>query len=189
MLWGNWMAVVLKLRPAFKRLRSFQWFVIILAATSVRRDLAGVTSFIRSMGILPCFYTSLIHFFHSSAVNLKELTRLWFCLVLEIFTQKFLINGQIVLLGDGIKIGKEGKNMPAVKRLHQSSQSNSKAEYIMGHSFQAISVLICFCVTAISVPISCRVHEGIRTGSRDRKTLSEVKKKNLTLPDTKRNGS
>ena len=32
--------------------------------------------------------------------------------------------------------------MPAVKMLHQQSASNSKPEYIMGHSFQAISLLV-----------------------------------------------
>ena len=177
-MWANWMAAVLRLRPAFKRLRTFQWFVIILAAMSVRKDLMGVTSFVRSINISPCFYTSILHFFHSTAIDLKKLTELWFSFVFEKFTNKFLINGQIVLLGDGIKIGKEGQNMPAVKLLHQDSQSNSKAEYIMGHSFQAISILICFCFTAISVPLICRIHEGIRTGPRDRKTLMD---KFLTL--------
>ena len=57
-MWANWMAAVLRLRPAFKRLRTFQWFVIILAAMSVRKDLMGVTSFVRSINISPCFYTS-----------------------------------------------------------------------------------------------------------------------------------
>jgi hypothetical protein len=37
-----------------------------------------------------------------------------------------------VLVGDGIKIPKRGKKMPAVKLLHQQSESNTKPEYIMG---------------------------------------------------------
>lgn len=178
MLWANWMAVVLRLRPAFKRLRTFQWFVIILAAMSIHSDLMGVTSFVRSLDIVLAFYTSILNFFHSNAVNLQMLTQLWFTVAFELFINKFLINGQIVLLGDGIKIGKEGKKMPAVKLLHQDSDSNSKPEYIMGHSFQAISILIRFLSTAISVPLTCRVHEGIRTGPRDKKTLMD---KFLTL--------
>jgi hypothetical protein len=48
-------------------------------------------------------------------------------------------DGYVVFVADGLKIAKEGKKMPAVKCLHQESQNNSKAEYIMGHSFQVIS--------------------------------------------------
>ena len=172
-MWPNWMAAVLKLRPAFKRLRTFQWFVIILAAMSVRVDMAGVTSFIRSLNIYDGFYTNLLHFFHSSAVDLSALTQLWTSLALELFPNKFMINGRIVLVGDGIKIGKEGLKMPAVKLLHQSSQNNSKAEYIMGHSFQAISLLVCSSLSVIGVPLTCRIHEGIKTGPMDRKTLMD----------------
>ena len=32
--------------------------------------------------------------------------------------------------------------MPAVKYLHQQSASNTKPEYIMGHSLQAISLFV-----------------------------------------------
>ena len=39
------MAIVSQLRPAFSRLRTFQWFVIILAAMTVRIDsMGGVSS-------------------------------------------------------------------------------------------------------------------------------------------------
>jgi hypothetical protein len=45
------------------------------------------------------------------------------------------------LVGDGIKVSKEGKKMPGVKHLHQSADSNTKAEYIMGHSCQAVAFI------------------------------------------------
>ena len=173
MLWANWMAAALKLRPAFKRIRTFHWFVIILSAMAVRGDMAGVTSFVRSFGILPRCYTSMLHFYHSTAVDLEKLTSLWAALVLDLFTKKFMINGQIVLVGDGIKVGKEGRKMPAVKSLYQSSQSNSKSEYIMGHSLQAVSLLVYSVASVVAVPLSCRIHEGIRTGPGDRKTLMD----------------
>jgi hypothetical protein len=32
--------------------------------------------------------------------------------------------------------------MPGVKLLHQVSESNTKPEYIMGHSIQVVSVLV-----------------------------------------------
>jgi hypothetical protein len=39
------------------------------------------------------------------------------------------INGRLVPVGDGIKIAKRGKKMPAVKLLHKQSESNTKPEY------------------------------------------------------------
>ena len=72
------------------------------------------------------------------------------------------INGRCVIAGDGIKIGKEGKKMPGVKWLHQDSESNSKAEYIMGHSIQALSVLVKGLSSYFAVPLAGQIHEGIR---------------------------
>ncbi len=61
--------------------------------------------------------------------------------------------------------------MPAVKLLHQESESNTKAEYIMGHSFQAVSILMQANISVLAVPLAMRIHEGIVTTNRDRRTL------------------
>jgi hypothetical protein len=42
----------------------------------------------------------------------------------------------------GIKVGKEGNKMPGVKRLHQESADVSKAEWIRGHYFGALGLLL-----------------------------------------------
>ena len=174
MLWKTWMAAVLQLRPAFSRLRTFQWFVTALAAMSIRKDYAGVTSFIRSGNINPAYYTCLLNLYQSNAIDLIKLAQMWTSLALKLFAKNlFFIKGQIVLVGDGIKIAKEGLCMPAVKLLHQSSQSNSKAEWIMGHSLQALSLLAYFGANTIAVPLVCKIHEGLRTGPRDCKTLMD----------------
>ena len=169
------MAIVLNLRPAFKRIRTFQWFVTTLAGISVREDMAGgVSSVIRSMSVSKKSYTQILHFFQSGAINLKHLRQHWCSPVLDLFSSKlYHLSGKIVLLGDGLKISKEGKCMPGVKLLHQSSGSNSKAEWIMGHSLQGVSLLVSNGSTELAVPLACRIHEGIRTGGRARKTLMD----------------
>jgi hypothetical protein len=68
----------------------------------------------------------------STAVNLEMLLSLWIFVVFKYFSGIVHINGRCVIAGDGIKIEKEGKKMPGVKLLHQSSESNNKADYIMG---------------------------------------------------------
>src|ERR1700692_4635834 len=52
------------------------------------------------------------------------------------------VNAGLFRVGDGIKAPKRGKKMPAVKLLHQQSESNTKPEYIMGHSMQAVGLLV-----------------------------------------------
>jgi len=62
--------------------------------------------------------------------------------------------------------------MPAVKSLHQQSASNSKPEFIMGHSFQAISLLVQGASGHVAaVPLTSRIHEGLVFSNRDSRTL------------------
>jgi hypothetical protein len=89
--------------------------------------------------------------------------------VLRLFPSPLRVNGRLVLVGDGIKVPKRGKKMPGVKLLHQ--QSESKAEYIMGHSLQAVSILIQVANSFLAVPLAIRIHEGLVWSNRDRRTL------------------
>lgn len=142
LLWLAWWNLVLGLRPAFTRYRAFLWFAAVLAAFCVRGDWSGVTSFVRALGLRQHFYDRLVDFFHSPAVLMPKLTALWTDLVLRVLKRQLLtVNGRLVLLADGIKVPKTGRKMPAVKKLHQESQNNSKPEFIFGHSCQAIAVV------------------------------------------------
>ena len=61
--------------------------------------------------------------------------------------------------------------MPGVKLLHQQSESNTKPEYIMGHSMQAVSLLVHAATSVFAVPLAVRIHEGVVWSNRDRRTL------------------
>jgi hypothetical protein len=78
---------------------------------------------------------------------------------------------RLVLVGDGIKIPKRGRKIPAVKLLHQQSESNTKPEYIMGHSLQAVGLLLHATQSVFCVPLAPRIHEGLVWSNRDRRTL------------------
>src|SRR6202162_4695051 len=140
-LWGIWWNAILLLRPAFSRLRTFMWFATAVAGLTVRLELLGVTSIVRALNLRPRLYTKLLDHFHSSGINLDRLSALWTQAVLQMFPHLVRVNGRLVLVGDGIKAPKRGKKMPAVKLLHQQSESNTKPEYIMGHSMQAVGLL------------------------------------------------
>ena len=139
-MWLHWWSVVSPLRAACSRQRTFLWLATALAGFCVRDDLLGVTSLVRALGLAARCYQCLLKCFHSPAVDLSGLTQVWTRQVLRLFpVHRFA--GRPVLLGDGIKIGKCGRHMPAVKHLHQESDGNTKPEFIMGHSVQVISML------------------------------------------------
>jgi len=170
-LWIYWLEAVWQLRPACSRLRTFMWFVTAMAGMTVRGDLFGVTSIIRALGLKEGCYDRLLDFFHGTGLNLDKLVPLWTRVVLKLFPDILRVNGRLLLVGDGIKVSKEGKKMPAVKSLHQSSESNSKATYIMGHSFQAVGILVGALGSFFAVPLTSRIHEGVVFSNRDKRTL------------------
>ena len=81
------------------------------------------------------------------------------------------VNGRAVVLVDGLKRPKEGRKMPGVKSLHQESRCNAKASFIMGHSLQAVAVLVQAAGDYLAVPVAARIHEGVVWSNRDRRTL------------------
>jgi DDE superfamily endonuclease len=170
-LWGIWWNAILLLRPAFSRLRTFMWFATAVAGLTVRVELLGVTSIVRALNLRPGLYTKLLDHFHSSGVKLDRLSVLWAQAVLRLFPSPVRVNGRLVLVGDGIKAPKRGKKMPAVKLLHQQSESNTKPEYIMGHSMQAVGLLVHAAKSVFSVPLAVRIHEGLVWSNRDKRTL------------------
>jgi hypothetical protein len=171
MLWKQWWKLVCELQPACARTRTFLWMAVCLAGMTTRKDLMGVTSIVRALGLVPACYDRLLDFFHSPAVNLGKLTRLWCDLVFRVHPGILRVNGRPVLVGDGIKVAKAGRKMPAVKKLHQQSDSNTKPEYIFGHSCQAIAVLTQALSSVFAIPLACRIHEGVVFSNRDKRTL------------------
>ena len=139
-LWLYWWSVVQQLRPTCSRFRTFLWMVICLMGMTVRCDIAGVTSIIRALGLKEVFYDRLLDFFHSASVKVTILTTCWVDIVLRC-CKPFLVmvNNRIVIVGDGIKVPKAGKKMPAVKKLFQESGSNTKPRYFRGHSCQSVA--------------------------------------------------
>lgn len=170
-LWKEWMLLVNQLEGAFSRKKTFFWFVIVLFGFTVKFDAIGVTSLARGAGVLESCYTSMLNFFITGAVSHVMLRQLWVGVVFRHFSGIVRVNNRVLIIGDGIKIPKEGKKMPGVKWLHQASESNSKAEHIMGHSIQALCVLVQGLSTCFAVPLTAEIHEGIRFHWRDRRTL------------------
>ncbi len=170
-LWMQWWQLVGQLRPACSRKRTFVWLAVALAGISIRSEGRGVTSIVRALGLRAVTYDRLLDFFHSPALSIDKLTLTWLAMVQRCCTTLLEVKGRRLLVLDGIKVAKSGKKMPGVKKLHQASASNTKPEYIFGHSCQAVAILAGVANSIFAIPLTCRIHEGIVRSNRTTKTL------------------
>lgn len=170
-LWTLWWDLVKQFRPACSRTRTFLWLATCLAGITIRSDLLGVTSIMRAMGLTEICYDRILDFFHSPALDLEKLTHIWRSVVLKSHPALLKVNGRFLLVGDGLKVPKAGRKMPAVKRLYQESESNTKPNYIFGHSCQAIAILAGAMNSVFAIPLVSRIHEGVIFSNRDKRTL------------------
>ena len=168
-LWLQWWQMVKQLRPACTRLRTFLWMATCLAGMTVRKDLLGVSSIIRALGLKGLYYDRILDFYHTPALNLEKLTQAWKTIMLQC-PSLLKINGRILLVGDGLKVPKEGKKMPAVKKLYQESESNTKPQYIFGHYCQAVTILAGTLNSVFAIPLASRIHDGVVFSNRDTTT-------------------
>ena len=157
---GEISKILFLFKGCFSRTASFNWFVVTVMGFFVRLDQYGVSSMIRWLNLDSSKYTSLLLFFRASSWNLKEIQKKWAQIVLK-KTPVITINGRILIAGDGIKIPKEAKKTPGVKRLHQDSENSGKASYIYGHHFGALGILAGWAKKKIfCVPLCAELHEG-----------------------------
>lgn len=170
-IWLEWWKWASELRGACKRERTFMWLLAALAGFCIRRDLLGVSSFVRCLGLRGCCYDRLLDFFHSRSLDADALASVWTSALLRLHPGTLRHGGLPVLVCDGIKVGKSGRRMPGVKLLHQESDSNTKPEYIMGHSCQSVCLLAGRLGSFAAIPLAARIHEGLVFSNRDKRTL------------------
>jgi len=150
--------ILKKFGCCFKRKETFIWFVTVVFGIIVRSDVRGVTSIIGALMIKPNSYFSALHFFRSKAFELKVLKEQWITIVMEKFNLKEVCD-RIFLVGDHIKLSKEARFMPGVKKHHQESENSGKAEYIYGHEQGMLGVLTDGKVMQC-VPVDVEIHDG-----------------------------
>ena len=155
--------ILFEFQPCFSRGRTFAWFVIAIIGFMLRSDHLGVSSIIRELSLnSDLLYLCLLHSFHSNAWKLERIMSKWIEIVKR---TKWVYReyGKPVLIGDGVCESKEGKKMPAVKKMRQSSENSGKPEFIWGHMFGGIGILVGNAVKLFCLPLSLRIHDGNKT--------------------------
>lgn len=151
-------------RTEFKKERAFRWFVIIVVGFLLRADNLGVTDVIRALALPAGCYEPMIHFFRASSWNLHYLRVRW-CRTVAKHMPLFRVNGHPILIGDETIQAKEGRKMPAVKKYHQHSQSQSKPAHVWGHMFGCVGVLIGSVGKLVCLPLLMLLHGGLRSAA------------------------
>lgn len=148
------------MRPAFAREAAFAWFVAVFAGLVLRADDYGVTSIVRALALSPECYGSLLNFFRSSAWEVGGLMRLWreWLMQQEVACRA---NGRLVLLADHTKTPKDGRKMPAVRTLHQDSETASKPSFFRGHHWGCVALLVEAAGKCFAASLEARIHEGL----------------------------
>ena len=162
--------VLKQLRPTFSREVPFEWFVLLMWGLLLSHQPAAVTSYVNGLGLDESCYGAALHWFHSKAFRIDEACQRWGHW-LSSHTAAQRLKGQLVYIGDGIKVGKEGRKMPGVKGLHQESDDVNKPEWIRGHYFSALGLLLGQGKALFSAPIVLKLHDGIDSLALDKLTL------------------
>lgn len=158
-------------RGAFSRKATYNWFLIAFLGLTLRTDYLGVSSIIRALNLAPKNYECLLRFFPSSAWSGPGL--LLRCIKWLKSRDLFIYrNGRIVINGDETKVPKEGRRMPLVGSIRQTSETSSKPSYFRGHEWSFLGILIgkgsrIFCAPAwadIMQPGISGTDESARTG-------------------------
>ena len=137
--------------------------MVVIIGMMAGADHMGVTSIVRALSLNALGYKCLLHFFRANSYHLATVEHKWQMIVARL-PILFRIDGRVVMIGDGVKQSKEGRFMPGVKKLHQESENSAKSEYIFGHMFGGIGVLVGdTCKKIYCVLLSLRIHDGLQS--------------------------
>jgi DDE superfamily endonuclease len=167
--------ILLQFRPVFSREATFEWFVLLFWGVVLSTQAPAVTSYLNALGLGEGYYHQALHWFHSSAFSVDALCTVWGNWLSE-HRQVEQLRGQRLYVGDGIKVGKEGRKMPGVKGLHQESSDVRKPEWIRGHYFSALGLLLGSGTALFAVPIVFKLHDGIEAAAATSPRLTLVDK-------------
>ena len=125
----NIMTQMLTSLVASLNLTTATYFIVVVVGFITREDGYGVTSFVRALNLPGSCYNGLFNFFKKSSIKINALERKWWHIANETCVP-FTVEAKMVLIIDGTKVLKEGKRMPSIKKLGQSSEDQTKPTYI-----------------------------------------------------------
>ena len=157
-----------RLRPACSRTRTFMWMALCLAGMTVRKELLGVTSIVRALGLKAACYDRLLDFFHSPALDLNKLTQTWCALIFRLHPRHPARQRQ----GSARWRRHQGCQVRTQNARSQETPSGIRVEHQAGVSSSATPARRSPCSlkpwpAVFALPLACRIHEGTVYSNRD----------------------
>ncbi|MFA6681961.1 MAG: hypothetical protein WCS35_08000 [Sphaerochaeta sp.] len=151
-------------RSSFSREASFENFKVAVTGFLIADEVNAVTDLVRYFDYPEAdkLYERLISFFHASSYSITDLQKVWAGVIGELSCH-VKIGKSNLLVGDGVKVAKSGSVMACVKKMHQSSESMAKREYIFGHFYGSIGAIIGSGPKAFFIPIETTIQDGTNT--------------------------
>jgi hypothetical protein len=155
-------------RKKVKRKKTWEWFLVIIIGMMVGNVRQGLTKVISSLRLMPEKYHAMVHFFRSKAYSIREIYAEWVKTAKERAGLE-RIGGRIMLIGDHLKMSKEGKRMPMVGVMHSDSGNNGKSAYTEGHLIGQVSGVARKGTECRSLPLMSEVQcaPGRKSGKRE----------------------
>lgn len=160
-------SLISEFRGCFSREAAFSWFSIVIFGFMVRFDHQGVSSIVRWLFLDPSCYDPMLRFFRAASWDSEELLRNWMRTVVSRYPF-MTFGGRPLLIGDGVKVSKESSKMPGVKSLHQDSENSGKPDYIRGHHFGYVGLLVGCLAKSFCLPLHGQIHEGVGATRHDK---------------------
>ena len=136
-----YISVTNALRRAFSREATYLWFDTYLLSSLMCDRNDGIQALVNCLNLYDPAYYSMDGMFRSDAISLPKLREEWLRTIVSM-TNPLLIGGKFLLIGDGVKKPKEGRQMPGVCRLHNNSDTQSKPTSYHGIQGGAIGILV-----------------------------------------------
>jgi len=167
--------IILEFRKKVKREKTFRWFAILVIGLMVRVSRAGVTSVIGALRLDPGVYHKMLHYFRSKAYKVTELYGRWMEVAMKYGTM-VRICGRLMLIGDHIKVSKEGLRMPGVHVMHQDSENSGKGSYITGHQYGQVGAVLTNGRVSRSIPLITELQRSPAKGEKGDSLVTQMAK-------------
>jgi hypothetical protein len=150
-----------QLRPVFSRQVPFRWLLLLVWGIILAERDGAVTGYLNALGVSQQYYHQALHWFNASSWSVQSLCQRW-GEWLRTHPQAVRLRGRLVYVGDTVKVMKSGMKMPLVKKLKQLSQNVNKPQWIRGHHFGVVSLLMGQGEALFAVVLQAQVQEGLR---------------------------
>ena len=163
---NNLWPVLLQFRHIFIHHTSFLWFcTIVIGLAGGCDDIGGITSIARNLQMTERGYWGILRFFSTHANKLSTIQDVWLSLTMRHFDTVVKIAGRTLVTTDSTKTSKQGRKMPAIIGLKDTSNDC----WMRGHQFEQLCLLVQGAKKLFPVPLVATLLTGIN----DEKSLAE----------------